>query len=66
MLIFIAVYLPRFVMNQYVTLSSLIHNGNIVLSEVDWFYPIACRINDYRDASTIPAARDQHRHQEDD
>lgn len=62
-MIALAVSLPRFVMCQHITLRLLVHNVNIVGGQVDGLHPVTRRINDYRGASTIPAARDQHRHQ---
>lgn len=66
MLIIVAASLPRFVMYQDVALCLLIHNVYIVVGQVYRFHPITGSINYYRGASTISAARNQHRHQEDD
>ena len=60
---FLAVRLPRFVMRQDVFLRLAVHNVNVVIRQVDWLYPVTGGINHHRDASTTPAARDQHRHQ---
>lgn len=49
-------------MRQHIALGLFIHDGNVVVGDIDWFNPVARRINDYRGASTTPAARDQHRH----
>lgn len=59
----IAVSLPRFVVRKNVALRMFIHNSNIVVGQVDWFNPVTRCVNDYWNASTIHAARDQHRHQ---
>lgn len=59
----LAVRLPRFVMRQDVFLRLAFNNVNIMIGKIDWLYPITGGINDYRDASTCHAARDQHRHQ---
>ena len=58
-----AVRLPRFVMRQDVFLRLAVHNVDVVIGQVDWFYPVTGSINHHRDASTCYAARDQHRHQ---
>lgn len=60
---FLAVRLPRFVMRQDVFLRLAVHNVDVVISQVDWLYPVTGGINHHRDASTCHAARDQHRHQ---
>lgn len=60
---FLAVRLPRFVMRQDVALCLPIQNVDVVISQVDWLYPVTGGINHHRDASTCHAARDQHRHQ---
>ncbi len=59
----LAVRLPRFVMRQDVFLRLAVHNVDVVISQVDWLYPVTGGINHHRDASTCHAARDQHRHQ---
>lgn len=59
----LAVSLPRFVMRQDVALRLAVKNINVVISKVDWLYPVTGCINHHRDASTCHAARDQHRHQ---
>ncbi len=59
----LAVSLPRFVMRQDVFLRLAVHNVDVVISQVDWLYPVTGGINHHRDASTCHAARDQHRHQ---
>ena len=59
----LAVRLPRFVMRQDVFLCLAVHNVDVVISQVDWLYPVTGGINNHRDASTCYAARDQHRHQ---
>ncbi len=61
--ILLAVRLPRFVMRQDVFLRLAVHNVDVVISQVDWLYPVTGGINHHRDASTCHAARDQHRHQ---
>lgn len=61
--ILLAVCLPRFVMRQDVFLRLAVHNVDVVISQVDWLYPVTGGINHHRDASTSHAARDQHRHQ---
>lgn len=58
-----AIFLPCLVMHQDVFLRLAVQNVDVVIRQVDGLNPIARRINDYRDASTIPAARYQHRHQ---
>lgn len=58
----LAVRLPRFVMRQDIFLRLAVHNVDIVIGQVDWFYPVTGSINHPRDASTCHAARDQHRH----
>ncbi len=60
---FLTVSLPRFVMRQDVALRLAVKNINVVISKVDWLYPVTGCINHHRDASTCHAARDQHRHQ---
>lgn len=62
-LFWMAVRLPRFVMRQDVSLRLAVKNINVVISKVDWLYPVTTGINHHRDASTCHAARDQHRHQ---
>lgn len=62
-LLLLAVRLPRFVMRQDVFLCLAVHNVDVVISQVDWLYPVTGSINHHRDASTCHAARDQHRHQ---
>ena len=59
----LAVRLPRFVMRQDVFLRLAVHNVDVVISQVDWLYPVTGGINHHRDASTCHAARDQHRRQ---
>ena len=59
----LAVRLPRFVMSQDVFLRLAVHNIDVMISQVDWLYPVTGGINHRRDASTCHAARDQHRHQ---
>ncbi len=59
----LTVRLPRFVIRQNVFLCLPVHNVDVVISQVDWFYPVTGGINHHRDASTCHAARDQHRHQ---
>lgn len=59
----LAVRLPRFVMRQDVFLRLPVHDVDVVISQVDWLYPVTGGINHHRDASTCHAARDQHRHQ---
>lgn len=59
----LAVRLPRFVMRQDVFLRLAVHNVDVVISQVDWLYPVTGGINHHRDASTCYAARYQHRHQ---
>lgn len=59
----LAVCLPRFVMCQYVFLRLAVHNVDVVIGQVDWFYPVTSGIDHHRDASTCHAAGDQHRHQ---
>lgn len=59
----LAVRLPRFVMRQDVFLRLAVHNVDVVISQVDWLYPVTGSINDYRGGSSRCAARDQHRHQ---
>lgn len=61
--LFRAIFLPHFVMRQYVFLRLAVHNIDVVISQVDWLYPVTGGINHHRDASTCHAARDQHRHQ---
>lgn len=58
-----AVCLPRFVIRQDVFLRLAVHNVDVVICQVDRFYPVTSGINHHRDASTCHAARDQHRHQ---
>lgn len=58
-----AVRLPRFVMRQNVFLRLAVHNVDVVISQVDWLYPVTGSIKHHRDASTCYAARYQHRHQ---
>lgn len=62
-LLLLAVRLPRFVMRQDVFLRLAVHNVDVVISQVDWLYPVTGSVSDRRDASTFRAARDQHRHQ---
>lgn len=62
-LLLLTVRMPSFVMRQDVFLRLAVHNVNIMIGQIDWLYPITAGINDYRDASTCHAARDQHRHQ---
>ena len=59
----LAVRLPRFVMRQDVFLRLAVHNVDVVISQVDWLYPVTGSINHHWDASTCHAARDQHRRQ---
>ncbi len=59
----LAVRLPRFVMHQDVFLRLAVHNVDVVISQVDWFYPVTGGINHHLDTSAIHIARDQHRHQ---
>ena len=59
----LTVRLPRFVMRQDVFLRLAVHNVDVVISQVDWLYPVTGGINHHRDASTSHAARDQHRRQ---
>ena len=59
----LAVRLPCFVMRQDIFLRLAVHNVDVVISKVDWLYPVTSSINHHRDASTRHAARDQHRHQ---
>lgn len=59
----LTVRLPRFIMRQDVFLRLAVHNIDVVISKVDWLYPVTGGINHHRDASTCHAARDQHRHQ---
>lgn len=61
--LFTAVRLPRFVMRQDVFLRLAIHNIDVMISQVDWLYPVTGCVSYHRDASTFRAARDQHRHQ---
>ncbi len=63
---YFTIRLPRFVMRQYVFLRLAVHHFNVVLSEANRTHPVTGSINDYRDGSIRCAARDQHRHQEDD
>ena len=62
-LLLLAVRLPRFVMSQDVFLRLPVQNVDVLISQVDWLYPVTGGINHHRDASTCHAARDQHRHQ---
>ena len=57
------VRLPRFVVRQDVFFRLPVQHINVVMSKVDWLYPVTSSINQYRGASTRHAARDQHRHQ---
>lgn len=50
-------------MRQNVFLRLTVHHVDIVISQVDWLYPVTGGINHHRDASTCHAARDQHRRQ---
>lgn len=50
-------------MYQNVFLCLALKCRDITSSQVNRLYPIARGINDYRDAATFRAARDQHRHQ---
>ncbi|ELX4155978.1 hypothetical protein SI820_005191 [Escherichia coli] len=50
-------------MSQNIFLCLAVHNIDVVISQVDGLYPITGGINHHWDASTTPAARDQHRHQ---
>lgn len=59
----LAVRLPRFVMRQDVFLRLTVHNVDVVISQVDWLYPVTGCVSYHLDASTFRAARDQHRHQ---
>ncbi len=64
---FLAIRLPRFVMAQNVFLRLTIHNFPVVIRAVDGINPIASRVHNLNlSESSYPAARDQHRHQEDD
>lgn len=54
-----AVRLPRFVMRQDVALCLPIKNVDVVISQVDWFYPVTGGFNHHWDASTFYAARDK-------
>ncbi len=54
-----AVRLPRFVMRQDVALCLPIQNVDVVISQVDWFYPVTGGFNYHWDASTFYAARDK-------
>lgn len=58
-----AVCLPRFIIRQDVFLGVVVQTVDVVLSKINWLYPITGGINHHRDASTIYATRDQHRHQ---
>lgn len=40
-----AVHLPRFVMRQNVFIRLEVHNVDIVISQVDWLYPVTGGIN---------------------
>lgn len=62
-LLLLAVRLPRFVMRQNVFLRLAVHNIDVVISQVDWLYPVTGSVSDHRDASTFRAARYRHRHQ---
>lgn len=57
----LAARLPRFVMRQDVFLRLEVHNVDIMILQVDWFYPVTRGINHHRDASSFRAAHDQHR-----
>lgn len=59
----LAVSLPRFVMRQDVFLSLAVHNIDVMISQVDWLYPVTGGINYHRGAATSHAARDQRRRQ---
>ena len=60
----ITICLPRFVMRQNVFLRLALQNVDVVIRQVNWFYPVASRV-DYLNpyGSSCPAARDQHRRQ---
>lgn len=62
-LLLLTVRMPSFVMRQDVFLRLAVHNVDVLISQIDRLDPITGGINDYRDASTCHAARDQHRHQ---
>lgn len=55
--------MPRFVMRQDVFLRLAVHNVDVVISQIEWLYPVTRCIDHLWDASTCHAARDQHRHQ---
>ena len=60
---FLAVRLPRFVMRQDVFLRLAVHNVDVVISQVDWLYPVTAGVDDFNlCGSSFRAARDQHRH----
>ncbi len=53
------VRLPRFIIRQDVFLRLPIQNVDVVISQVDWFYPVTGGFNHHRDASTFHAAHDE-------
>ncbi len=53
-------------MRQDVALRLLIQHIDVVVCQVQWPDPVTSRINDHRGGSSCRAARDPHRHQEDD
>ncbi|MGI6905593.1 hypothetical protein [Leclercia adecarboxylata] len=50
-------------MRKHIFLRLIIHYVDIVIGEVDRLYLVTSRIRNHRDASTVPATRDQHRQQ---
>jgi len=45
--LFLAVSLPRFVMRQDVSLRLAVKNINVVISKVDWLYPVTGVVDEY-------------------
>lgn len=58
-----AVNEPNLIKRQNISFGLSVHDINIVVGKINRLNPVTRRINDCRDASTIPATRDQRRHQ---
>lgn len=60
----LTVRLPRFVMRQDVALRLAVQNVDVVISQVDWLYPVTSRIDHFNPCgSNLRAAHYQHHHQ---